>query len=424
MRYLTDSIIVSIGTFMSTALLLLVQYLVGRVLGPNDFAVLSLAISIAYILSDVSDFGLKSTLVRYMSETSRRYPARSDDCLRTFMVLKFRLTVISSVIAALLVPVIAVLVFAQSPVELALLFSAVGITAGISMSVAWFIRSVFQAQKQFRAYALYSVVGNLAFLCLSVVVLSLFISSVLMMLSLAFSYLAWMGLGLARVAGRNRGSYDVAYQRQIFDFTKWIAASSVTVTLVNRADMLIVAFLLSYVDVANYSSAILVAQVVPLLTTSFSTVLFPSASEISDLGELGRFVRGSTRMTTGISVLMLVPLFLISRPVSLLFGSEYAAADVIFPIIFVGYLLGLASSPLSLAPLAVDRPDMLTHLNLIQLIITIVALPYLIMTWGLVGASLNILLIRLVTPAYLAVVTAKVLNGSIAKRQSNSFREQ
>ncbi|MEM2141683.1 MAG: oligosaccharide flippase family protein, partial [Candidatus Thorarchaeota archaeon] len=395
-----------------------------RVLGPNDFAVLSLAISIAYILSDVSDFGLKSTLVRYMSETSRRYPARSDDCLRTFMVLKFRLTVISSVIAALLVPVIAVLVFAQSPVELALLFSAVGITAGISMSVAWFIRSVFQAQKQFRAYALYSVVGNLAFLCLSVVVLSLFISSVLMMLSLAFSYLAWMGLGLARVAGRNRGSYDVAYQRQIFDFTKWIAASSVTVTLVNRADMLIVAFLLSYVDVANYSSAILVAQVVPLLTTSFSTVLFPSSSYISDLGELGRFVRGSTRMTTGISVLMLVPLFLISRPVSLLFGSEYAAADVIFPIIFVGYLLGLASSPLSLAPLAVDRPDMLTHLNLIQLIITIVALPYLIMTWGLVGASLNILLIRLVTPAYLAVVTAKVLNGSIAKRQSNSFREQ
>ena len=190
-------------------------------------------------------------------------------------------------------------------------------------------------------------------------------------------------------------------------------ASSIIVTMYNRVDQLIVASFLQYEDVAMFSAAILIAQLIPLLTTSISTALFPTVSEIRTKVGMNIYLRKTLVVTVSIAILLFFPVILFPGPVSLFFGLDYVEADLMFPIIGIAFLLGLATSPLSLVPLVADRPDTLTYMNLIQLIITLILLPFLILEIGIIGAAYNVLIIRLLTPVYLGILTYLIMRQKI-----------
>ncbi|MFX1578938.1 MAG: oligosaccharide flippase family protein [Promethearchaeota archaeon] len=409
-----DSFVVLVGTAGSMAFLFVTQILVGRLIGITAFAIVSLIISLAYIISDLADFGLKSTIVRDLSSINARRPEDAPDYISTIFSLKIRITTIALLFSPIAIYVSALTIFNNSMWFDAIVFSTVGVTSGVLLTVSWFLRSYFQSLKKFLLYSAYSLVGNSIFFALVVFGFILGQDETSLPFLLLLSYGIWLLGGLFLLRGRYQsGRKTSEFRKRILSFSKWIMASSIIVTIVNRVDQLIVASLLPYEDVAMYGAAILIAQLIPLLTTSISTVLFPTVSEIRTKVGMNIYLRKTLVVSIGLSIILFLPVILFPVPVSLFFGVDYVTADSLFPIMGVAFLLGLATSPLSLVPLAVDRPDTLTYMNLIQLILTLILLPLLILTIGLVGAAFNVLIIRLLTPVYLGILTYLIMREKI-----------
>jgi O-antigen/teichoic acid export membrane protein len=417
-RIAKDSFVVLVGTAGSMALLFATQVLVGRFIGITAFAIISLIISLAYIISDFADFGLKSTIVRDLSSINVHNPEDAPDYISTIFALKIRITSIAVLLSPLAVYVAAFTIFNDSMWYDAILYSTMGITSGVFLTVSWFLRAYFQSLKNFLLYSAYSLVGNSIFFILVVLGFVVGQDETSLPFLLLLSYAIWLLVGFFLLRGRYQsGTKTSEFRRRILSFSKWIMASSIIVTIVNRVDQLIVASFLPYEDVAMFGAAILIAQLIPLLTTSISTALFPTVSEIRTKIGMNIYLRKTLVVTVGVSILLFFPVILFPGPVSLFFGLDYVEADSMFPIMGIAFLLGLATSPLSLVPLVVDRPDTLTYMNLIQLILTLILLPLLILTIGLIGAAYNVLIIRLLTPVYLGVLTYLIMRQKIRIKQ-------
>lgn len=413
-RIAKDSFVVLIGTAGSMALLFVTQILVGRLIGITAFAIISLIISLAYIISDLADFGLKSTIVRDLSSINVNKPEEAPDYISTIFTLKIRITAFAIVLSPIAVYIGALTIFNDSSWFDAVIFSIVGVSTGVLLTVSWFLRAYFQSLKKFLLYSAYSLVGNGIFFVLVVFGFILGQNESSLPFLLLLSYGIWFLVGLFLLRGRYQGGTNSSeIRKRILSFSRWIMASSIIVTIVNRVDQLIVASLLPYADVAMYSAAILIAQLVPLLTTSISTVLYPTVSEIRTKVGMNIYLRKTLAVSIGLSALLFFPILLFPVPVSLFFGVAYVTADALFPVMGVAFLLGLATSPLSLVPLAADRPDTLAFMNLIQLLLTLLLLPVLILTIGLFGAALNVLIVRLLTPVYLGVLTYLIMRQKI-----------
>lgn len=408
----TDSFVVLVGTAGSMALLFAVQIIAGRFLSLTEYAVLSLAISVAVIVADLIDFGLKTTLVRDVADLIKNNPEHSADYVATIFSLKFRISIASPFFFPIIAYVLSILIFSESALLTAFVISSASLLAGLFLSLSWFIRSYFQAMKRFVLYASYSLIGNSIFLGLTFLLIFLSLNSHILPVFLMISYALWMLVGLMMYSRmRVRGARVKEYQSQILSFSKWIMISTVLVSIYNRVDQLIVASLLSYESVAIYSAVILIASLIPLVTTSLSTVLYPRISEIRERPRMKNFLRRSLPITTSVAFLILIPVLLFPNPVSLFFGSAYVASDALFPLIGSAYLIGLALAPVSLLPLSIGRPEILTLLNFLQFILTIVGLPLLLMGFGLIGAVYNIILVRVITPFYLISVLVLYLRG-------------
>ena len=413
-RIARDSFVVLIGTAGSMGLLFITQILIGRFMGPTSFAIISLIISLAYIISDFADFGLKSTIVRDLSSILKHDTESASDYISTIFSLKKQITGIATLLSPIAIYIAAITVFNDSSWYDAILYATIGVSIGIFMTISWFLRSYFQSLKKFLLYSGYSLVGNLVFFILVVLAFISGLNASSLPLLLLPSYAIWFVVGLVLLRGRyQRGTSTSAFRKKILSFSKWIMASSVIVTIYNRMDQLIVATFLPYEQVAMYSAAILIAQLIPLLTTSLSTALFPTVSEIKTKIGMNIYLKKTMSITIPVSALLVFPVLLFPGPISFFFGSEYVSADYLFPIIGFAFLLSLATSPLSLIPLAVDRPDTLTYMNLIQLLMTLILLPILILTLGLFGAALNVLFIRLLTPIYLVSLTYLIMKQKI-----------
>jgi O-antigen/teichoic acid export membrane protein len=407
-----DSFIVLIGTAGSMALLFAVQIIVGRFLSLTEFAVLSLTISIATIVADLVDFGLKTTLVRDVADMIKNDPERSSDYVTTIFSLKFRISIVSPLFFPIAAYLLSILVFSESPLLTAFIISTASLVAGLFLSLSWFVRSYFQAMKRFVLYASYSLIGNSVFLGLTFVFILFSINSFVLPIFLTVSYALWMLAGLTIYFRMNvKGTHVKEYQTKILSFSKWVMISTVLVSVYNRVDQLIVASLLSYDSVAIYGAVVLIGSLIPLVTTSLSTVLYPRISEIRERSSMRRFMKRNLPLTICIALLVLIPVLLFPNPVSLFFGSAYAESDTLFPLVGSAYLIGLALTPVSLLPLSIGRPEILTVLNLLQFIITVIGLPLLILTFGLIGAVYNLVLVRVITPFYLLSVLALYLRG-------------
>lgn len=413
-RIARDSFVVLIGTAGSMGLLFITQIVIGRFMGPTAFAIISLIISLAYIISDFADFGLKSTIVRDLSSIMKHNTESASDYISTIFALKIRMTGIATLLSPLAICIAALTVFNDSSLYNAILYSTIGVSIGIFMTISWFLRAYFQSLKKFLLYSGYSLIGNLVFFILVILALFTGLNESSLPLLLFPSYAIWLVIGLFLLRGRYKSGTAMSdFQKKILSFSKWIMASSVIVTIYNRMDQLIVATFLPYEDVAMYSAAILIAQLIPLLTTSLSTALFPTVSEIRTKIGMNIYLRKTMAITVLLSALLVFPVLLFPGPISFFFGSAYVSADYLFPIIGIAFLLSLATSPLSLIPLVVDRPDTLTYMNLIQLLMTIILLPILILTSGIYGAALNVLFIRLLTPIYLISLTYLIMKQKI-----------
>ena len=162
-------------------------------------------------------------------------------------------------------------------------------------------------------------------------------------------------------------------------------------TLALYADQAIVIHALTPEDMGTYVVALSLSRTLGVIHQTVASVLFPKAvaREPNELIEMtGRAVRVSTCLTlvVALSVAVCGPTLL-----GLLYGKEYRSATAILDILILEAVLTGMALVLTRAFMALGRPGTVTLLQASGLVLSIPLLGLLVPRWGLVGASIALL---------------------------------
>lgn len=366
--------------------------ILARYLGVVDFGIFVLILSLFNLMTDLSDAGLSSAIIRFGPE----YLAKDDKPgfrKVVSIVLRYKLIIGLIVIGVAIVflkPIIAhtfghVDEHIAQPFLLSLVAVALNIVAGT-------FPSIFQAHKQFRLAALVGLLRSaskvlLLLACIPLVTqwtvaLGIWIEiaalAVFLLAGLFFSPLKSVTITVA----------DQPLQRRIFSFNKWITLYQVISLLGGRLDILFVGGLSDGHALGIYGAASRVAGMVMMAAYSYMAVMLPDLSSAGTEALLQRKQRNSLvvvgGMLAGIGVLALIA----GPMIRLVFGELFAEASTVLQIMCVGMGFTILSYPLLAGAFARGKSAIFPVMSGVALLAFIGANVYLIPKMGVTGAAI------------------------------------
>ena len=194
---------------------------------------------------------------------------------------------------------------------------------------------------------------------------------------------------------------------------RFLIASNADVTLrdlAGRVAPLIVGWVLGPASAGLYSVAqratVIIAQPAQILgNTSYAEL-----SHIVAEGGDGRSLRQTVAKVVGISLLAALPVvllvaFLPQAIVGLLAGAAFAGAAPVMVVLVVARAIGLIGPPCSAAISALGHPERSMSANLFASLVLLPALPWLLHSFGLMGAGIQAVGQAILTSALLVVLT-------------------
>ncbi len=400
-RVTVDVAVLSGGRVISSAIGLLIGVIVGRLLGPADFGLFSIAMVVFGIAVVIAEMGLGTSLVRFIPFYLSRDEAKAAYYLQTGFWTIFAVSLLVSVVGLFLARPIAIFIYNKPQLVIPLRLGFVGVVGGILWS---YFLATLHAKELFKKYALISVLVNIlklgtigAILWLS----QLTVSNVLLVQIFipVLGFIIGMLLAPVKLVGV-KGDLKSAVS-ELFNFGKWIFVVDVAVMLFSRIDMLLLARFVKDDIVGFYSAAYTFIYAFTILTSSLVNVLLPRVAKMTTIEELRGYMRKILKATLFAVIFLLPGFYLISPVVYLTYGEAYWASVTIFQVMFVGSLFNFVVEPLFLVVYAVNRPQLLALVAVIKLVISLIANLILIPMYQATGAAI-------------ATVFTHVLGGSIA----------
>jgi O-antigen/teichoic acid export membrane protein len=370
--------------------------ILARYLGVHDFGTLTLILALLTLVTDLSDLGINSALVKFGAEAARDegkdgFSRVASSVLR----LKFMLGTGVIVAAFFLFKPIVTLFFSHIDPAAGALFQF-SLIAAVLVVPASFFPALLQASQLFRTYslAMFSRYGSrLIFLLLCVFLVSQWTLELMVWVeigsALVFLLAGYFLSPTRRFALTQR---DPVLERRVLGFGKWIVLYQVISLLGGKVDVFFVGGIADAAALGLYGAAMKIAGVVSVATYSYFTALVPEFSMLAT----PEAVIARRRGTFGIALLMVAGigiLALIADPIILvLFGEQYAAASALLRVVCIGLALNVIGHPFSAVLFSQNRPQVFPVGSTIAILVFGVANAVLIPAMGVMGAAVAFVL--------------------------------
>lgn len=374
-----------------------------RYLAPEDFGVLTFAVTTMQLLGMVSNVGLNETLMTLVSraETAKR-PAEVSHTLSAMFRLRLVVSAVTVAAGLLLARPIAETIFGKPELTLPLAAAVVG-ACGVS-----FLQFSLTALQAFRAYRPHAVVVLVRCSALLAALLVLAGTGRLDLLgALAANVGApFVALGAslcfpaARIAGR--GSPSRPLLRRIWELSKWTIVMNFFGVLLSRLEIYLLTALALAADLAIYSAALRLCGGVLTLETAVRTVLFPEVSRRAGSPELAGFARRCVVALAILSALVYALGVLVSPLVPMLLGERYRPAIPVLLVILAARTAVIPLVPLGLLFFATERIRAGAVATALQAAVLVGTGLVLIPRYGAMGAAWTTLAVTVAVIIYMA----------------------
>lgn len=205
--------------------------------------------------------------------------------------------------------------------------------------------------------------------------------------------------------------------KEIYDYASWIVVGRINRLAVNALPPLLIGMYVGPSGVAYYNISSRIVQTLNNLLASSINVVFPFISELKTLKETGRIKSAYLHMNRFLS-LMSTPLYCFGVIYSwdllyLWLGPEIANnCWLLMAIFFIGYYLSSATMIPSIFSLGIGNVKILAFTGFAQTIIVILTLPFLLKTFGIIGAGLNHILFESASIIMVIIITTRIIKAS------------
>lgn len=388
---LRQSVITFSGTFVNGVLGAIFYIISARFLGPSSFGLFILAVTTLTLISDISDLGINTGIVRFVAKYFQKDEKKAYQFLKLGLEVKFLILVFTALFGWIVSPFIAKEIFNKPEFDVPLKISFIGVSSSLLFS---FIISALQSLQKFWSWSLIQIAANL--LRLILVFLLIWLGKLTTNSNLVVYVLVpFLGFvfGMKLIGTK---FLDVKNERSVtkkfFSYNKWVAALSLISALGSRMDTFISGKLLSNSQLGIYSAANQLVQVVPQLVSAVGTVIAPKMAGMEDIKNLVSYMKKVQIMVLGLAMLgiLIAPVIIFMIP--LIYGKMYTPSIPVFVILLFAMLIFLISVPVHVSVFYYfSKPSIFFWLSLVHLTLVSVLSFSLIPVYGIIGASLSVL---------------------------------
>ena len=371
----------------------LLTILLARLLGPDDYGLLFLAISVFGILELFTKLGIAKSAARYISEYKEQKPSQIRHIIKTSIALNFLTIILVSFVLFVSYQQLATLIGEPDLAPFLLL----GILYLIFGTLAKYVRYVLQGFEDIESAAIIHALdrGSRLFFAVGFVVLGYGAFGALSGYILSFAIATALGFWL--IYGRyyrnwEQSPIEKGLRRRIAEYTVPLTATSTANVLDKRVDTVLVGVFLSPVAVGYYTIS---KQVIKFIEKPVEALGFALSPTYGSEKANNNIKRAAQIYETALvnSLLLYVPaaagLVLVAEPlVKLAFGGEYLNAVPVLQVFGLYAVLQavtkITSNGLDFLGRARERAIVKGVTSVLNVILNIILIP----TIGVVGAAI------------------------------------
>ncbi len=396
------------GNIVAQGIGFLTIIIISRDLGSEQYGIFSLLIAIFTIAVQVSDFGISTSYIKYLSENLNK----SKEIFFTVLVSKIILSILVMTVLYLVSFHLSLFFFDTHHYSKLIEFIAISILFHSLMSV---IVSQYQAKQKFKEYAYINIVHNTIKIS-TIMMISLLFSQEFHLDYFIYAYvfsLIGILIFLLIINFKNiilKNSFDFNHFIQIYKLGFWIFLSSLATMIIMRLDIMMLQKMSTAQEVGYYSVAMNLAMIFPLITASLTTTLLPKMDQFLQNNSIEEYIsKILSKAKYAIFILILLEI-LSPFVIGLLFGIEYKDSVSVFQILIVAFIFGVIINPIALVIYSINKAYILTLLNWIQLPLNYFGNMYLIPLLQADGAAISTVLLRIMGSLYIMSYLLKVRN--------------
>lgn len=387
-----QSQITILGTLINGALGALFYIVIARTLGPASFGLLTIALTTQVLIADIFDIGTNTGLVRFVSLNLVSNREKAYQFLKLSLEIKLIAWIVSMVVLFILAPVMATYLFHKVELTFLLYLSALGVGGALLFS---FATSALQAYQKYFLWSIINILTNGLRLILVLIlgyylVLNLQNSLIVYILLPFFGF--FLTLFFLPVKKIFASKQEFSLSRELFKYNIPVAIFTIIATISSKTDVYLTAALLSAKDVGIYGAANQLVQVMPQLVSALGLVSSPKFASFQTNQQMLTYFKKFQIFVSGLCILSLFAIPILVYLIPILFGSAYQEAIIPAIILLIAMIVFLFSIPVHHSVIFYfGRPDVFIWVALGHLII-IGGLGYvMISNYGVIGASLTVL---------------------------------
>lgn len=384
---------ITIGANIIYGLLVMAFFIiVSRLLGPEKFGLISIALAIFTICFDILSLGSSQALVRFVSASLGKNHTKKA---HQFSSAIFRLRLIEAVVLVLLGQFlgqfIAINIYHQpqliQPITLAII-------AASGILLHEFMLSLTQSYENFKKSAVLLLFsGTLKLFFLSLIFATNNFTVLLATAAFVLTPLIAAGLGFLNLPNDfilvTPSKKTIS---QIFHFSKWMALWGMTASLAGRIDILLMGKLSSAYETGIYSAASRLGLGFIIIGSSYASVLVPKISRLignkTKLRHQFKLISYSVALVClGIGLIAFISPWIIP----FIFGSQYAQSSLVFQSLCLASIFFMASIPANTNLLSLGCSRFIGVLSVLQLLVVITFSWWLIPIFGAQGAAIALI---------------------------------
>ncbi len=387
--------ITTIGTVVNGVLGGLFYILLARFLGPVDFGIISLSILILTLVADVSDLGVDTSIVRFVS----KYRTVDEDKAYKFLKLSLKIFILISLV--ILVTGIATSgyiaqsIFGKPELQSTLIISFFGVGTLLLFN---FATSSLQAYEKFVAWSGVNILTNLIRVVIIIVFyyLSVLTTQNSMIVYVILPFIGFVGALVYLPKSFMKVSNEREVGKELFHYSKWVALFSAVAAVSSRLDTLMAARLLTTYELGIYSLATRLVQGIPQLASAYGTAIAPKFGSLDTAQKAKKYLGKLQLLAIGIVSLGLLLIFPAAKVIPFLLGEEYRASIPVFFVLTISMLVFLVSVPIHQAVMYYfAKPKLFFYLSLIDTAVVLLVGYLAITTYGIMGMAYCVLTVQI-----------------------------
>ena len=391
-KTIAHSSITLIGTGINGILGVLFFVFLARVLGPENFGLISISIIVLSLVADIADLGVNTGLINFIGKHAKSDPLQAAKFFKLGLIFKTSISLVIIIIGVVFAPLIAGRIFLKPELASYLILSFVGVGGAMVFSLS---TSALQAYQRYTSWAVLNILSN--FLRLLIVI---FLSATLVLTPFSalkvyillplFGFIVSLWL-LPKGVLKAKNEKSVA--KEFFHYNKWVAVSIIIAAISSRIDAFFVARLLPIKDSGFYAVGVQLASIMPQFIFAIAAVVAPKIASHTNNRNLLVYLKKLQLFTFVLAALGFLASPLVFYFIPLIYGQDYSPTIIPFLFLFYAQLIFLLAVPAHQTIFYyLSNPKVFVAISLLILAVMGVVNLLLIPAYGILGAAITVLI--------------------------------